>query len=240
MKSLPTSMFVIFLVYILCIQVSQAYVVRINARRSLQLRSSSASLDRDSPPTRIVPVPFTGTGCILLAQPQERDHFLIKGSLLVIEHGARGSVGVLLDKSTPYSVKETSPGLDLFDQNMMFMGGSQGNDLAVMIHKHNFGGLTQPLGYGLYIGGIRQAEEAVRKMELHPHDFKFIFNCVEWGPGVLENEIEGRRWDVCAMPPDLVLRQNPRDHTPLWSLARNALTQHQHALHKAHSEEDDL
>lgn len=236
MKSVPTFALVLLLFYL---EVLQGYMLRLNARRGLRVRSSPSSFDRDSPPSQIIPVPFSGTGCILLAQPQERDHFLIKGSLLVIEHGDRGSVGVLLDKSTPYSVKETSPGLDLFDQNTMFMGGGQGNDLAVMIHKHNFGGLTQPLGYGLYIGGIKQAEDAVRRMEHHPHDFKFIFNCVEWGPGGLEKEIEARRWDVCAMPPDLVLRQNPRDHTPLWSIARNALTQHR-GLHKAHTDDDDL
>lgn len=182
------------------------------------------SLDRNTIPTEIMHASLTGPGCILLACPDERDHFLHKGSILVIEHGSKGSVGVLIDKSTPYSVKESNPALEVFEQNSMFMGGEKSNNMAVMIHQHNLGGFTKYLGYGLYLGGLRQAEELVRKRELHPREFKFIFNCVEWAPGKLNQEVVDGRWDVCVMPPELVLHLDSRMMpSSLWSVARNAL-----------------
>lgn len=188
-------------------------------------RTFSNIINRNEVPQEILPVPFTGTGCVLLARPNERDHFLMKGAILITEHGSRGSVGVLVDKSTPYSVKEASPGLgDVFEKNMMYIGGEKGNDnLALMIHKHKLGGLTKYLGYGLYVGGIKQAEVALQSGEYNPFDFKFVFNCISWAPGCLENEIAQGRWDICAIPPDIILNQDSRKYPPLWSSASASL-----------------
>ena len=56
---------------------------------------------------------------------------------------------------------------------------------------------------------------------MHPRDFKFIFNAVEWAPGVLEREIQEGRWDVVRMPPEMVLEQVHPDS--VWASARSAL-----------------
>lgn len=177
------------------------------------------------PPTSIVPSPFTGTGCVLLVQPSERDHFLNEAAVLITEYNERGAVGVILDKPSAFNVGETSPNMEVFKANTLFLGGDNGGDLAVMIHKYNFDGLTKSLGYGLFLGGLREAREALDRREAHPKDFKFIFNNIQWPPGVLEKELKEGRWDVCLVPPELVLQQNDKSHYRLWSQARNALSQ---------------
>jgi putative transcriptional regulator len=174
-------------------------------------------------PDRVSTVPFTGTGCVLLAQPGEYDHFLIKSAVLIYEHANKGTLGVILDKPSACTMGESSPNVGPFQANTLFLGGSEGSDMAVMIHAHNLGGYAKYLGYGMYVGGMRQAKEKVESFNAHPRDFKFIFNNVQWGPGVLEKEIEQGRWDVCCIPPELILRQEPKDFNALWALARNQL-----------------
>jgi putative transcriptional regulator len=171
-------------------------------------------------PTQIVPTSFSGTGCVLLAQPGEYDHYLMKAAVLIFEHHDRGTSGVIIDKPSAFSVGELSPGLEVFKANTLFLGGPDGNDLAIMIHTHPYGGLTKDIGYGLYVGGVQEARTAVTNLQVPPSDFKFFFNNVGWEPGKLQKEINEGRWDVCVIPPRLILYQ---ESNRLWSKARQAL-----------------
>ena len=63
-------------------------------------------------------------------------------------------------------------------------------------------------GNGIYLGGLRQAQEMIQNGIASPKDFKFFFNYVEWGPQILEKEVADGRWDVVAVPPDIVLAQS--------------------------------
>lgn len=102
------------------------------------------------------------------------------------------------------------------------MGGQDGSDMALMLHRKNLP-MTKYIGAGIYIGGIGAAKKLVESFQAAPKDFKFVFNTVEWGPGVLEKEIESGRWDVCQVPVDLLLSQDSKVYSNLWSLARSVL-----------------
>ena len=109
----------------------------------------------------------------------------------------------------------------MFSPNTLYMGGENGVDMALMFHKYPLDGLARYCGAGIYLGGLKQAKELVERRKAHPRDFKFIFNHVSWAPGKLEKEIQDGRWDVVAVPPDLVLNQDAS--MCLWSKARNKL-----------------
>lgn len=109
----------------------------------------------------------------------------------------------------------------IFTPNTMYMGGENGVDMAVMFHKYPLGGTAKKVGCGIYMGGLKQAKELVEARQAHPRDFKFVFNHVRWGPGMLEKEIREGRWDVVKVPPDLVLNQD--SSRSLWSQARNKI-----------------
>eukprot|EP01031_Cornospumella_fuschlensis_P027759 gene27759-33527_t len=193
-------------------------------RRHSRLFGSNIFLNKDTfVPDQITSVPFTGKGCVLLSQPNEYDHWLSKAAILIYEHNDQGSKGLILDKPSPMTMGSSSPSIGVFESNTLFMGGKSGSDTAVMIHAKNLGFKSRPLGYGMYIGGLKAATDMVERFEAHPRDFKFIFNNVEWKPGMLEEEIEKKRFDVCCIPPPMLLLQEPKDYGTLWAMARNVL-----------------
>ena len=104
------------------------------------------------------------------------------------------------------------------------MGGQDGSDMAIMLHRYDLSGLAKYVGGGIYIGGIGPARAMVETFQASPKDLKFIFNTVEWGPGVLLKELEMGRWDVCEVPVEMVLSQDSRVFTNMWSLIRSALS----------------
>jgi len=160
---------------------------------------------------------------VLLAQPGEHDHFMMRAAVFIYEHNdKRGSQGVILGRASAFSLGETAPGIGgVFAPNTLFMGGEMGPDMAVMFHKYDLKGLSKYIGGGIYVGALKEARELVENREAHPSDFKFIFNNVEWGPGVLESEITQGRWDVVRMPPEMILQQ--KQASSIWEQARNSL-----------------
>ena len=115
--------------------------------------STEGDIDHDYVPTAVERCAFSGKGCVLLAQQGEHDHFLYKNAVLIYEHDEKGTAGVILGKASAFSLGETAPGMPTpFHPNSLFIGGDQGEDMALMFHKYDFGGLAKPIGNGLYIG----------------------------------------------------------------------------------------
>jgi len=116
---------------------------------------------------------------------------------------------------------ESAPNIGVFESNSLFMGGQDGSDMAIMIHKYDLSGLSKYIGGGIFIGGIGAAKNLVEEFKASPRDFKFIFNTCQWGPGVLQKEIDMGRWDIYEVPADLILSQDSRVYNSLWSDTRN-------------------
>jgi len=200
------------------------------------------NINRDEVPLDIQKSEFMGRGCILLAQPGEFSHFLIKGSVFITEHNDKGSVGVILERPTAFTMGETSPNIGLFEGNTLFMGGGDGGDTAIMLGRFDLGGTCKYIGSGIYLGGtygfeatvkglsyliffnvlgISEARNLIKAGTATPKDFKFFFNNVIWNPGELEKELQEGRWDVVTVPPKYVLSQDAR--AGLWNIARRKL-----------------
>jgi len=176
------------------------------------------NLKNDKIVTDIERSEFTGSGCVLLAQSNEYDHFLCKQAVFIYEHGLRGTCGVILERPTAFSMGETSPNIGIFAPNTLFMGGGNGEDTALMFHKYDLSGYSKYVGSGIYLGGIREARQLLEERKAHPKDFKFIFNNVQWQPGQIEQEIKDGRWDVVRLPIDMILRQDISG--TIWNQAR--------------------
>ena len=164
-------------------------------------------------------------GVVLVAQPAEDDDFLSKAAILIYDHGTdRGTTGVILERETAFSMGETSPNSGPFEPNTLFLGGQGGSDTAMMFHKYDLEGFSKYIGFGMFLGGLKEAKELVVSRKAHPRDFKFIFNSVEWQSGILEREILGGRWDVANVPPDLILQQSKaREIDSIWLSVRKSL-----------------
>ena len=217
------------LVVLLCL-LGLAAVTGLRHGWSYSLRLSKTTRNMQllcSVPEKVEVVEFTGRGCVLLAHQGEHDHFLHKAAVLICENDdKRGSSGVILGRPSAFTLGETAPNMPSpMQPNTLFMGGKDGQDMAMMFHKHKFGGSSKYIGNGIYVGALKEAREALeaRVEGVHPRDFKFIFNNVEWPPGALEKEIAEGRWDVVRMPPDMVLQQKGSSAEAIWGKARLAI-----------------
>lgn len=123
----------------------------------------------------------------------------------------------MFNQPSAFTMGESAPNSGVFESNSLFMGGQDGSDMAIMIHKYDLPELSKYVGGGIFIGGMRAAKDLVEDFKATPKDFKFIFNTCQWGPGVLQKEIEMGRWGVCEVPAELILSQDSRIYNKLWS-----------------------
>lgn len=87
-------------------------------------------------------------GCVLVASPDEIDHFSRHAVVLVLSHGAQGSRGVTLEMATAFNVGEMAASLadSPFATLPLFRGGSAGKDQILMLHDVEGLGGSQPIG----------------------------------------------------------------------------------------------
>eukprot|EP01035_Chromulina_nebulosa_P016201 gene16201-21469_t len=144
---------------------------------SKQIFLASRSNYAENVPQQIAKKNFDGRGCILVSKVDEFDRFMSKSIVFIFEHSIeRGSQGVILNKPTAFTLGESSPNIGVFESNTLFMGGQDGSDMAIMLHRYDFSGLAKYVGGGVYIGGIGPARAMVETFQASPKDFKFIFN----------------------------------------------------------------
>ncbi|KAJ1483379.1 hypothetical protein T484DRAFT_1800478 [Baffinella frigidus] len=149
-------------------------------------------------------------GVVLVAAPEETDHFFRHSVVLLLDHTPQGSRGVVLEMATAFQIGEMSTLLEntpLAD-NTLFRGGGGGSDDVVVVHP--YGGLpgARALGpHGLFTGGVQAANEAVGQGAAPACDFKFFFNHCEWLPGSLAKEVEQGVWKAGITDPGLCTRQ---------------------------------
>jgi len=172
--------------------------------------SSGGEPQADAPGKLFNEISEIEMGCVLVASADEVDHFFRRGVALVLDHGPRGSRGLLLEMATAFKIGEMAPSLQgtVLGENPLFRGGSAGNDNVVMLHAFPSLDKSVPVGRtGICIGGIKAALEKVEAGELDPSKFKFIFNQCEWPEGQLERELSQGLWRAGLAIPDLVTRQ---------------------------------
>jgi putative AlgH/UPF0301 family transcriptional regulator len=169
--------------------------------------------------------PVLQQGVVLVSKPGEHNHFLYQQAVFLYEYTQRGSRGVILERPTAFTMGEMSPGIGVFEANTLFMGGEDGDDMAIMMHSYNMTGNVKYVGAGVFVGGMKQAREMVEARQAAPKEFKFFFNGIEWAPGVLEREIELDRWDVVEATADVILRQGAG--ATLWQRARQEIIKSQ-------------
>ena len=170
---------------------------------------SATAADRDELPV-FQPLREVEAGCVLVASPDEIDHFSRHAVVLVLSHGAQGSRGVTLEMATAFNLGEMAASLSdsPFSDLPLFRGGSSGKDQILMLH--DVAGLagSQPIGtHGIHVGGLQSARDAAAQGLILPERFKFFFNQYEWVPGALQREVSSGIWTVGTIPSELVLRQ---------------------------------
>lgn len=155
-------------------------------------------------------------GRLLVAHPRLRDGVFHRSVVLVTEDHAHGSVGLVLNKPSDFSIQQimTSKGLDCDRDGMVYRGGPVNPSALILIHSDDwFSSNTMGISPGLAISSDNFMMEKIA-MGNYPSRWRFIAGVSGWQPGQLRDEIEGEgawrsrgsSWLVADCDPEFVTR----------------------------------
>lgn len=156
-------------------------------------------------------------GSLLVAAPQLTDPNFHRTVVLVLEHDANGSVGLVLNRPAATSVSAILPqwglGGVLADPPVVFVGGPVAPDAAIGLARV-IGGAAPGAGTGLLgehdlvdlAAGPDEQERSVRQLRV-------FVGYAGWGPGQLQAECRSGAWFVVRAEEGDLLSPEPQE---LW------------------------
>jgi putative transcriptional regulator len=137
--------------------------------------------------------------------------------ILMLEHDEKGSMGVILNRPTQYSMgyvsgDESGP----FSENALYFGGDVGDGTVSFLHGSSSVSGSVEVSNGVFLGGYESACELVKQGEVEANDCKFFARYCGWGPGQLKSECERGVWYPVACSKQIALKQVIQLPKPLW------------------------
>lgn len=141
-------------------------------------------------------------GVLLVANPSLEDPNFRQTVLLIVEHGEGGTLGLILNRSTPVLLSEALPDLAVLQGTSyrLFLGGpvEPGNLLLLFRLKEPAEG-TRSVFNGVYVGGTPALLERLITEPKPTETFRAFAGHAGWAPGQLEFEMLHGAWGV--LPP---------------------------------------
>ena len=154
-------------------------------------------------------------GQILASARNLRDPNFFKTVVLMVEHNASGSMGLVVNRPSGVTVAEAlAKHFELPEtDNLVYVGGPvEENALFILHNSQELDYSETPLIPDLFIGSSAEVfETVVRRVAEGDHEVKFrVFSgCAGWAPGQLEGELARNDWYVCPATSDMVFHPRP-------------------------------
>ncbi len=153
-------------------------------------------------------------GLFLIASPALRDPNFVRTVVLLIDHNPSGSLGLIVNRRTEFSIDEVfSSDLDI--DGLLHFGGPVENNRLFVLHREPAPGPgSHEVCPGVHFGGDVGKLSAEDRSSLDPDSFRGYLGCAGWGEGQLENEISLDSWILLPATADHIFDPHPED---LWS-----------------------
>ena len=110
-----------------------------------------------------------------MADAPKSDDCCLQAVILIIKHGPTGSIGVVLNRPTAYTIGQMAGAEVLcpdFASCQLYLGGDVGRGVTQVLHNHPQLEGSEEVASGIYLGGFEAAQKAVRSEQLDPFSFK--------------------------------------------------------------------
>ena len=182
------------------------------------LREQNPALAAEKPWAHVIGAPERG--CLLVARGDNfvaGQQYFHQAVILMLEHNEKGSMGVILNRPTQYSMgyvsgDESGP----FSENALYFGGDVGDGTVSFLHGSSSVTGSVEVSNGVFLGGYESACELVKAGEVEANDCKFFARYCGWGPGQLRSECERGVWYPVACSKQIALKQVIQLPKPLW------------------------
>lgn len=146
-------------------------------------------------------------GRLLISEPLLQDKYFQRTVVLLIEHGAEGSFGVIINKVLQGI--QTDIFKTLGADFHLYFGGPVDINSIFFIHKRPdlIRGGDHIAGTLYWGGNVDDLLRAIEEGEISVNDFRLFSGYSGWGSGQLERELNENTWAV-AIPSDVGLLLN--------------------------------
>ena len=154
-------------------------------------------------------------GQCLVSAPHLRESNFFKTVVLIVEHGAQGAMGLVLNRPSTILVSNAlAKHFELPNTgDLVYMGGPVEPAALLVLHNaEDIAGDDAPVCPGVYIGSSPEAfEEVIRRVGLEDHslNFRIYSGCAGWSPGQLEQEVARGDWHVVPPLQNIVYHEDP-------------------------------
>jgi len=143
--------------------------------------------------------PEPSRGSLLVAKPTVEDLCFKRSVTILVDNDAEGSMGVIINKPTRYSLNDLMPELKCSEQLPLYLGGPVGTNMLFFLHTLGADAIPESvqLAQGVYFGGNFD----VLKMFLESGEpigskVKFMVGYSGWAAGQLAGEVKRHDWAV--------------------------------------------
>lgn len=147
-------------------------------------------------------------GTLLVAEPPMADPNFKRSVILLCEHSAEGSFGLILNKPSPLLLSEVA-GMKLPDGLQLGIGGPVQPDTLHFIHS--FGEEIEgalPVAEDIWWGGsLESLLEEIDEERNDAEDVRFFLGYSGWGEGQLEEEVDEGGWIVLSATDHVVFAE---------------------------------
>lgn len=155
------------------------------------------------------------TGRLLVATPALADPNFDRAVVLLLDHDAEGSLGVVLNRPTPVDVGDILAGWGELagSPGVVFQGGPVSLDsaLGIAVVPGDKAGRALPLGWRRVHGaiGLVDLETPPELLAAALGSLRIFAGYAGWGPGQLESELRAGAWYVVDSEPGDISAPDP-------------------------------
>jgi putative transcriptional regulator len=152
-------------------------------------------------------------GSVIIAQPFWGDEIYKRAVILITDHDANGSRGIIINKASTVHINEALPEINA--QDPVYFGGPIASRMISYVHAIPTIPEADYLGNDLYLGGDPASlEDMIKDHEIDFEKIKFCAGIVEWNSGQLDYEINENKWWIAQLTADELFNSPPET---LWS-----------------------
>lgn len=143
-----------------------------------------------------VPYSQIQKGTFLIATPDIDTGFFFRGVILICEHNANGSFGLLINRSLELELPDDIININqLTNPNIGIRAGGpvQTNQMMLLHSSDQVENQTLKIAEGVYLGGDLQFLQEAMTNDGGPHIY-LCFGYAGWGAGQLEREFLDGHW----------------------------------------------
>ena len=151
-------------------------------------------------------------GNIIVAKPFWREEIYKRVVILILDHKAGGSTGLVLNKKSNLMIHDALPTFNV--NKPLYFGGASDTKIISYVHDKTDIPDSVYLGNNLFWGGnFDYIKTKIYESKLKLDEINFYAGFVQWDGGQLVDEIEKDKWWVCEINSNELFSISPEN---LW------------------------